>query len=205
MSGRKPLAVALLATPETTAGTVYGLYDLFSSAGRDWQLLTEGEAGVPQAQPVIVSARQQPFAAANGAWIRPDCTFGRCGTPDIVYVPELLVPPGKALAGRFAAAIAWLRRCHSDGATLASACSGALLLAEAGLLDGCDATTHWAYCEGLRRHYPRVTVRPGRCLVASGDGQRIITSGGVTSYLDLGLFLVARFLGQEEAMRLARL
>src|SRR5699024_6417214 len=108
------------------------------------------------------------------------------------------------LSGRFNRALAWLQRCDAAGATLASACSGALLLAEAGLLDGCDATTHWAYCDAMRRQYPAITVHDARCLVASGDGQRIITSGGVTSYLDLGLFLVARFFGLKEAIHLAR-
>jgi transcriptional regulator GlxA family with amidase domain len=98
----------------------------------------------------------------------------------------------------------WLRKWHAEGATLASACSGTLMLAEAGLLDGCKATTHWAYCDGLAERHPEVDVQPDRFLVASGEGQRIITAGGVTSYLDLGLFLIARFFGTEEAMRVAR-
>lgn len=204
MHSVQPLTVAILAAPETTASTVFGLYDLFSSAGRDWSLLTGGEAGTPRARPVVVAARGDPFEAANGAWIRPHGTFDTFPAPDVVYVPEILVAPGEPIAGRFDAAIDWLRKCHRAGATLASACSGALLLAEAGLLDGCEATTHWAYCDAMRRGYPEVTVRGARCLVASGVGQRIITSGGATSYLDLGLFLAARFFGQDEAMRLAR-
>ena len=69
----------------------------------------------------------------------------------------------------------------------------------------CKATTHWAYCDNMRRSYPRVIVHPARCLVASGDGQRIVTSGGGTSYLDLGLFLIARLFRQDEAVRLARI
>lgn len=204
MQPSQPLAVALFSAAETTAGTVFGLYDLFSSAGRDWDLLTRGEAGTPRARPVVVAAQSDPFEAANGAWIRPHGTFDDFPVPDVIYVPEILVVPGEPIGGRFNAAIDWLQRCHSAGATLASACSGALLLAEAGLLDDCEATTHWAYCDDMRRRYPRVTVQPARCLVASGEGQRIITSGGVTSYLDLGLFLAARFFGQDEAMRLAR-
>ena len=123
----------------------------------------------------------------------------------LVCVPDIVVAPGEPIAGRFGDTVAWLKECHDAGATLASACSGALLLAEAGLLDGWEATTHWAYCDDMRRSYLRVVVHPGRCLVASGDGQRIVTSGGGTSYLDLGLFLIARFLDQDEAIRLARI
>ncbi len=204
MPGSEQLSVGILAAPETTASTVFGLYDLFCSAGRDWALLTTGEPGEPRARPVVIAAGREPFVAANGAWIRPHGAFTDIPAPSIVYVPEILIGPDEPLSGRFDAAIAWLRACHEAGATLASACSGALLLAEAGLLDGCEATTHWGYCDAMARRYPKVTIRSERCLVASGEGQRIITSGGVTSYLDLGLFLAARFFGQEEAMRLAR-
>jgi transcriptional regulator GlxA family with amidase domain len=205
MPRNEPLAVAVIAAPETAASTVFGLYDLFSSAGRDWDLLMTGRAGTPRALPLIVAAGIEPFVTANGAWIRPDRTFRDSETPGIVCVPDIAVAPGESIAGRFPDAVLWLKRCYDAGATLASACSGALLLAEAGLLDGCEATTHWAYCDDMRRSYPRVVVHPARCLVASGDGQRIVTSGGGTSYLDLGLFLVARFLGQDEAIRLARI
>src|SRR6516165_12478980 len=101
----------------------------------------------------------------HGAWIRPDRTFKDCGIPDVICVPDLQVAPGESIAGRFDDAIAWLTQCHQAGATLASACSGTLLLAEAGLLDGCEATTHWAYCEDLTLSYPRIAVRQARCLV----------------------------------------
>lgn len=205
MSRDEPLTIAILAAPETTASTVYSLYDLFCSAGRDWDLLTKGEAGSQRARPMVVAARDDGFEAANGAWIRAHRTFADCPTPDVVYVPEIFVAPGEPIAGRFEEAMAWLRHCFEEGAILASACSGTLLLAEAGLLDDCDATTHWAYCDALRRRYPRVAVHPARCVVASGTGQRIITAGGGTSYLDLGLFLVARLFGEDEAVRLARI
>jgi transcriptional regulator GlxA family with amidase domain len=204
MSRKALLTAAILAAPETTAGTVFGLYDLFSSAGRDWDLLTKSTAGPALARPFVVAAQRDQFEAANGAWIQPHGTFDDYPVPDLVYVPEILVAPDTPISGRFDRALEWLQRCYRAGATLASACSGSLLLAEAGLLDGCEATTHWAYCDEMRRRYPTVKVRDARCLVVSGEGQRIITSGGVTSYLDLGLFLAARFFGLEEAIRLAR-
>jgi transcriptional regulator GlxA family with amidase domain len=204
MHRRELLTVAILAAPETTAGTVFGLYDLFSSAGRDWDLLTRGMAGAPLAKPFVVAAQRDQFKAANGASIQPHGAFDDYPIPDVVYVPEILVAPEAPISGRFDRALGWLQQCHRAGATLASACSGSLLFAEAGLLDGCEATTHWAYCDAMRRRYPKVKVHRARCLVAAGAGQRIITSGGITSYLDLGLFLVARFFGLEEAIHLAR-
>lgn len=199
------LSVALLALPETPASTLYGVYDLFCSAVRDWTLMTTGAPGPQPMRPVIVAPTTEPFRAANGVAIHPDRDFAGCPAPDLVCIPDLFVVPGTPLDGRFASTLDWLRACHARGATLAAACSGTLLLAEAGLLDGCEATTHWAYCDALRTRYPRISVQDARILVASGEGQRILTAGGGTSWQDMALYLVARFLGQEEAMRLARL
>jgi putative intracellular protease/amidase len=92
--------------------------------------------------------RCRAFVTTNGVWIKPDRAFRDCDVPDLV------VAPGESIARRFTDTVAWLRQCYDAGATLASACSGALLLAEAGLLDGCEATTHWASCEDMRRSYP---------------------------------------------------
>lgn len=204
MSEPRKLVIAVVVTPEVTASTVFGIYDMFASAGRDWAFLTGGEAGTPRARAVLVARNTRPMQVANGVWMRAEASFRACPTPDIVYVPELFVPADTPPGGRFEIERRWLRKCHAEGATLASACSGTLMLAEAGLLDGCKATTHWAYCDGMSKRHPDVDVKANRFLVASGEGQRIITAGGVTSYLDLGLFLIARFFGAEEAMRVAR-
>ena len=78
------------------------------------------------------------------------------------------------------------------------------VLAEAGLLDDRDATTHWAFVNLLRSEYPRTRIHADRVLVsATGDG-RIVTSGGAASWMDLVLYVVGKFAGPEEAMRLAK-
>ena len=79
-----------------------------------------------------------------------------------------------------------------------------MLLAEAGLLDGQEATTHWAYCDVLRSTPSAVKVRAQRALVVSGDGQRLVMAGGGTSWLDLALYLIARCTGIDAAMQVAR-
>lgn len=203
---RPPLpVVAIVAFPEVSASTVFGMYDLFMSAGRDWGFIVAGKPGPQVFRPLVVAASREPIVVANGVRIVPDAAFGECHAPAIACVPELVVPPGEPLAGRFDAPVAWLKDCHAAGATLATACSGALLLAEAGLLDGWEATTHWAYCDHLAQAYPRVTVRPQRSLVVSGAGQRLVMAGGGTSWLDLALFLIARAAGVQEAMNVAKL
>jgi transcriptional regulator GlxA family with amidase domain len=201
---RAPVNFAVLAFPESAVSGIYGMYDVFMSAGRDWEFIVEGKPGRPLISPVVVSAHSGAFTAANGVRITPDATLENTPLPSVICVPELLVPPGESLEGRFTAEIAWLRGCYEAGVTLATACSSALLLAEAGLLDGHEATTHWAYCDLLARRYPKVKVRPQRALVVSGEGQRLVMAGGGTSWLDLALYLIARTAGVEVAMRTAR-
>ena len=200
-----PPSVAILALPETTASVVYGMYDLFLSAGRDWGWIVGGEPGLPVFRLQVVSSRRESFRAANDVLIAPQATLDDCAFPDVVCVPEIAVPPGAPLQGRFTAEIAWLRRCYDNGAMLATACSGAMLLAEGGLLDGEEATTHWAYCDVLKRGYPLVKVRAQRALVVSGEGHRLVMAGGGTSWLDLALYLIARFSNVDIAMQAARI
>jgi transcriptional regulator GlxA family with amidase domain len=201
---RGKVNVAILAVPEVTASALYGMYDLFASAGRDWPFLTKGVAGEARMHPYVVAARQPAFRASNDIWIRPDHSLEDCPAPAIVCIPDFFIMPGASCAGRFYAEVAWLRQCHGAGATMASACSGAVLLAEAGLLDGLDATIHWAYSKTLTDNYPGVRVHPDRSLVINGAEHRIVMAGGGTSWQDLTLFLIGRFVGPKEAMEVAK-
>ena len=197
-------SVAILAMPETTASVVYGMYDLFMSAGRDWNLIVEGKPGRAPIRPRIVARGAHTFVAANDVPITPHATLAQCSSAAVVCVPEVAIPPGEPFGDRFAEEIAWMQRCYAAGAMLAAACSGAMLLAEGGLLDGHEATTHWAYCDALAQRHPKVRVRRQRALVISGDEQRLIMAGGGTSWLDLALYLIARSVGIETAMQAAR-
>jgi transcriptional regulator GlxA family with amidase domain len=199
------LAVAVLALPESTPSTLYGMYEVLQSAGRDWGVLVDGVAGRSVFDPVIVSAGGRGFRAPNGLWIEPSTALEECPEPDIVTIPDLMIMPGDEIAGRYAAEVEWLRAQDARGATFATACTGAFVLAEAGLLDGHDVTTHWAFCDSMAKRYPAVRMHPNRALVISGSGQRLVMAGGGTSWHDLALFLIARAAGTEEAMRVARL
>ncbi len=200
-----PVDIAVLAFPEATASVIFGMYDLFLSAGRDWGMIVEGRPGPTLMRPRIASAHAGPFAAANGVRITPEVTLDECKAPAIVCVPELLVSPAESLEGRFTREVAWLKACYAAGATVATACSGAVLLAESGLLRGLDATTHWAFCDMLQQRYPDIRVHPKRSLVVTGEGQRLVMAGGGTSWLDLALYLIARHAGVDAAMQTARL
>jgi transcriptional regulator GlxA family with amidase domain len=207
MSEARPdkLCVALLGVPESTASTLYGMYDVLESAGRDWSALIERRGGEPALKTLIVSAGGERFRAPNGLAIEPHCTLADCPRPDVIAISDLMVMPDEELGGRYEAEIAWIRDAYAHGAVVATACTGALVLAEAGLLDGQDVTTHWAYCDAMQRRYPGVKVHPNRSLVVSGEEHRLVLAGGGTSWHDLALYLIARFVDTEEAMRVARL
>lgn len=202
MAKQKP-RIALLAIPEVAGSTLFGMFDVFASAGRDWASLVEGKEGESMLDPRVVSLRGTgPMEIANGVQIMPGEDDG--GIPDVVCVPEVAVAPGANLNASHQTEIAWIRRCHEAGAIVATACSGAMLLAETGLLNGVEATTHWAYCDALAC-YPGVRVFPKRALVVGGEGGRLIMAGGGTSWEDLALYLVARLVSVEEAMHIAKL
>lgn len=200
-----PVRVAIVVFPETTASVVYGLHDLFLSAGRDWGVITAGAPGPELIEVRLVARSPGPIEVSNGVLVRPHGTLDSSGPADIICVPEVNIAPGEPVAGRLDAEIRWLRERHAAGALLAASCSGALLFAEAGLLDGLDATTHWAWCDVLQERFPNVKVRAQRALVVSGEGQRLVMAGGGTSWLDLALYLIARTVGVEAAMQVARI
>ena len=100
-----------------------------------------------------------------------------------------------------ATTVDWLRRRARDARRTASICSGAYLLAEAGLLDGKRATTHWSRSDHFARRYPKVSLEPDRIFVRQGD---IWTSAGITAGIDLALALIEEDLGGEVARRTAQ-
>lgn len=97
--------------------------------------------------------------------------------------------------------VTWLRRRASDTRRTASVCSGAYLLAEAGLLDGRRATTHWSRSNHFVRRYPGIRLEPDRIFVRDGD---VWTSAGITAGIDLALALIEGDLGGEVARRTAQ-
>ncbi|WP_374776754.1 GlxA family transcriptional regulator [Streptomyces sp. NBC_01310] len=113
----------------------------------------------------------------------------------------LLVPGGRFTADFEPRLTDWLRAYGGDAERLVSVCTGGLLLAEAGLLDGRRATTHWYACAQMARDYPAVAVEPDPIYVRDGP---VSTSAGVTAGIDLALALVEEDHGRDVALTIAR-
>jgi transcriptional regulator GlxA family with amidase domain len=200
---RRP-RIALLAAPETSGSVLYGLYDVLQSVGSMWPDMTVGEPGDALLEVSIVAATAEPFRCFGGIPVEPHAGVADVDTVDAVVVCDMYTPIDTAPRGRFAVEIDWLRRMRSRGAVLASVCSGSLLLAEAGLLDGRSCAGHWAYRDLFQSAYPRIRFGPGAILDLSSEPDGLITAGGVTSWQDLALHLIARYCGPEEALRTAK-
>jgi transcriptional regulator GlxA family with amidase domain len=98
----------------------------------------------------------------------------------------------------------WIRSKFKEGTTLYSACSGAVMLAETGLLDGREATSHWGYQDLFRKQYPKVHFRPEPNLVFADATGRIVTAGGTTSWHDLAIHIISRHCSPGEALRISK-
>jgi transcriptional regulator GlxA family with amidase domain len=202
---RPPLDVLLVAVPETAGSALYGMLDVLLAAGNLWQALARKEAQARRLFEVrIAGPTREPFVCGNGIPVRPDAGIDADPGADIVILPEIWLGPDESVAGRYPEIMEWLRRRHRARCSLYSACSGAILLAESGLLDGCEATSHWGYQDLFRRQYPRVRFRPEPNLVFADARGAIVTAGGTTSWHDLALHIIARHGSPGEALRIAQ-
>jgi transcriptional regulator GlxA family with amidase domain len=147
---------------------------------------------------VLASQRGGPVATTSGIELATRALGSLRGPVDTVVVAGGL---GSRAAIRDRALLGSVRRLAGRSRRVASVCTGAFVLAEAGLLDGRRVTTHWASAGALARRHPAVTVDPQPIFVRDGD---VWTSAGVTAGMDLALALVADDLGPERAREVAR-
>jgi transcriptional regulator GlxA family with amidase domain len=191
--------VHVLALADCTALVPVGVMDLFRKS-IDLGATLPGRR--PRIEPRLVSAGPDALLrGAGGLTLRCDATLRTCGRADLIVVPALEPDLDEHLRLN-RAVVPWLKRAFAGGAEVASACTGAFVLAEAGLLDGRAATTHWAFQSLLAQRYPRVRLQPQAVLVDQG---RVVTAGGATSFIHLALFLVERLLGPEVAWAASRM
>jgi transcriptional regulator GlxA family with amidase domain len=201
---RAPVQASIVAVPETAGSALYGMIDVLSAAGNIWQTLVGTEEERRLFDVRIVSSSREPFRCGHSIPVIPDASADENPGADIVILPEIWLGPHESLSGRHTALIDWVRRRHRAGATLYAACSGSVMLAETGLLDGCEATSHWGYEALFRRYYPKVRFRPEPNLAFADAAGRIVTAGGTTSWHDLALHIIARHASPAEAMRIAK-
>jgi transcriptional regulator GlxA family with amidase domain len=204
-SNHKLPRVCLVAAEETSPSVLYGLYDVLSTAGAVYSELTSGKPGEKALDVRIVAATDRPFRCFGGVMVEPHDSIEQVDETNAAIICDMYTPIDTPPRGRYGREIEWLKQMYANGAILGSVCSGSLVLAEAGLLDGQEAAGHWAYRDLFRDQYPKVTYRMDSILRFGGERDRIITAGGVTSWQDLALYLIARLCGPQDAIRTAKI
>jgi transcriptional regulator GlxA family with amidase domain len=167
-----------------------GPFEVFSVANR----FTE-----PHAFDVLaVAEKGGPVVTRGGLSVNPHRRLGDCPQPDV-----LLVPGGHGTRKEMhnPALIDWIRQASTKAELVLSVCTGALLLAKAGLLDGLEATTHHGAIDLLRQTAPQATVHADRRFVDNG---RVVGSAGIAAGIDMSLHVLCRLLGREIAVKTAR-
>lgn len=199
---RGTVRVSIPVFPECDPSIIYGVFDTLWAAGRVWEGIKASAEGL--FEPRLVGAEAGPIQLITGVSILPQDTVEQITTTDIVFVPNVMIGlmHGPQVLDR--RLIDWIRRMHAQGAQMYSSCGGSLVLAEAGLLDGQEATTHWVYEPVFRKFFPDVKLRMDRILVQNGPGHDLVCGGGASSWQDLALLLVSKYGSTEEAIRISK-
>jgi len=191
-----PRRVVIVVFPRVQSLDVCGPLEVFAGA-------TQWAAAVGRSDPGYRVTTAAPMGNAvrtsSGLRLVPDADLRAVRGP----LDTLLMAGGEGAraATPDAALVRQVRRLARQSRRVASVCTGAFVLAEAGLLDGRRATTHWASCAALAQRYPRVAVDPDPIFVRDGN---VFTSAGVTAGIDLALAMVEDDLGREAALTVAR-
>ncbi|MBZ5756218.1 DJ-1/PfpI family protein [Pseudomonas sp. S5(2021)] len=193
--------IACLVFPDVMSLDVTGPVQVFASANVELQ--RQGRAAVYQ--PLLLGESLEPVASSCGIRLGVDACWHGLAPAEL---DTLLVPGGQGVdvQRQNPALLAWLRRAEGEVRRLGSVCSGALLLAEAGLLQGHRATTHWADVPSLQR-FTDVEVQGDRLHTydpEDAQASHLFTSAGVTVGIDLALALVEADLGRPLALAVAQ-
>ncbi len=191
MSRMDARRITVLAFPGVQAIDVFGPIEVFSAADR--------LAGGGAYEIELVARETGPLETSSGVRVLPDHGTAAVRGP----LDTLIVAGGDGVSAALddRPLVHWLARAAARSRRVCSVCTGAFLLAKAGLLDGRRATTHWAACDELARRHREVVVEPNPIFVRDGN---VATSAGVTAGIDLALALVEEDLDPEVARQVAR-
>ncbi len=167
-----------------------GPFEVFSVTG--------GRQGLTPFEVCTVAEEAKAVTARGGLSVNPEYSFASCLRPDILLVPGGM---GTRREMNNPKMLRWLKDRAAEAELVLSVCSGALLLAKAGLLDGLAATTHHGALDELRAINSSITIDCSQRFIDNG---RIIVSGGISAGIDMSLHVVARLLGKEQALETAR-
>jgi transcriptional regulator GlxA family with amidase domain len=191
----RTLSVAILMFNDVEVLDFAGPFEVFSVAARVAK--RDGDFPFPPFSVALVSKSGGMVRARHGLDLAVNASLADTPAADVVIVPGGVVT--KPLGDE--AILDWIRQAHLTSVITASVCTGAFLLAKAGLLDGIAATTHWEDIAGLRAAAPKTDVLENTPFVEQG---KIVTSAGISAGIAMSLHIVARLAGEGLAQKTAR-
>ncbi len=193
------LNIAILAFDNCLLSSIAGPLDLFTVA--NWEIKKRNKTDFqPFCRWEVLTVDGGPVVCFSQEPLVPHRSIGNCRLPDLIILPSVL---GNIESLRQEKeAIAWLKAQHARGAIIASICAGAFLAAEAGILTGREATTHWQLADRFHQNYPKVKLQADRLLIDGGD---YLCAGGTSAHQDLAIYLLEKFGSAELADACARM
>lgn len=189
--------ITILAFDSAAATTITGPMDVFQFSGAPSDTATEFSA--PFFEVEIVSPDGKPVQCYKRLSINPHRAMHEVEDTDLIIIAGIY--DVETTIAKQKEAIAWLRKQYERNIYIAGVCTGVFVLAATGLLDGKDATTHWGSADMFRQLYPKVHLKPER-LITEADG--LFCSGAFSACLDISLYLVAKFVGYDVAVKSAK-
>jgi transcriptional regulator GlxA family with amidase domain len=187
--------VGILGFPDVEVLDFCGPFEVFSATRLDEERRYEESSPFEVS---LISDVHKVVTATGGLRVLPDFLLDDCPPLDVLVVPGGM---GTRKEIHNTHLIAWIRDCGKKVEILTSVCTGSMLLAQAGLLNGRRATTHWRVLDWLKGSFPSVTVEERLHVVEDGD---IITSAGISAGIDMALMVVSRYFGEPIARATAR-
>lgn len=195
----KPFQVVIVGFDGVLGSALTGALDLFSFTGVSWQRFS-GLDVEPRFNVQIASLHKKEFVCSNRLILKPHMDLKEVEYCDLLLVPTIGDSLDKVLENNLAL-ITHLKRVSKISNDIASNCSGAFLLAKAGVLNGKTATTHWGYAEKFKRDYPFVKLNEDQLVTQSGN---IFCAAGGSAFYDLAILLIERYCGREIANQVAK-
>jgi transcriptional regulator GlxA family with amidase domain len=195
----KPLNVVIVGFDGVLGSALTGALDLFSFTGVSWQRFVN-EPVEPRFNVQIATLYKQNVTCSNRLVISPHCDLSEISSCDLLLIPTIGDSIDKVLANT-QALLPHIVRLAKKGVDIASNCSGAFLIANAGLLTNKEATTHWGYADKFKRAFPEVKLVESKLVTQDGN---IFCAAGGSAFHDLCLLLIERYCGRDIAVQVAK-
>ena len=193
------LNIAVLAYDNCLQSGIAGMLDLFTLANWEQKRLSPG-TGSLFCHTEVVTLEGVAVASFNRQLVAANRSVADCQDIDLLIVPGVMGRPDHMLEQT--ELVTWIGAQHQRGTVVASACSGAFLLAEAGILQGRQATTHWQLGDRFRQRFPKVDLQVDRLII---DGIDYLCAGGTGAHMDLALHLIEKYGSKSLAKTCARM